>query len=116
MMIPKYGINAATPEDWNRLRKDHPAVEKSKATPPKATTTTTKTPKDTPLYKSNADTDCLEVIKARMPQEAFKGYLEGVCVEALWSYGSSDKSPEKLSKALVHLSRLLLEVTTDGSV
>jgi len=111
MNMPKYGINKATPADWDRVRKAHPAIEK--------TTVLDGAPLDdavnSPKHYGFGKIECIVAIQESMPPEAFKGYLKGNCMKYLWRYDYKGKRSEDLNKALWYLSRLSAEVNADSN-
>jgi len=109
-MIHKYGINAATPADWDKLRKDFPAVETSVVldnTAPKFTAD----PVNAPDHYKFGKVECIEAIKESMTTEAFKGYCKGNALKYLWRYDYKGKAVEDLGKAEWYLRRLKTEVS-----
>ena len=123
-------INNATPQDWDRLRKQHPPVE----APKRAIDETLMkvyldmaeaemNPFDDdeeqdvvtkPYHYNTGNIECIEAIEESMSEFAFKGYLKGNCMKYLWRYDYKGKPVEDLQKAQWYLARLLGEVVFDN--
>ena len=123
-------INNATPQDWDRLRKQHPPVE----APKRAIDETLMkvyldmaeaemNPFDDdeeqdvvtkPYHYNTGNIECIEAIEESMSEFAFKGYLKGNCMKYLWRYDYKGKPVEDLQKAQWYLARLLKEVVFDN--
>ena len=123
-------INNATPQDWDRLRKQHPPVE----APKRAIDETLMkvyldmaeaemNPFDddeeqdvvnNPDHYNTGNIECIEAIEESMSEFAFKGYLKGNCMKYLWRYDYKGKPVEDLQKAQWYLARLLKEVVFDN--
>ena len=113
-------INNATPQDWDRLRKQAPAIE------PTTDEAMMKVYVDmsreeleayifdddedvvnSPNHYNNGSIECIEGIQAAMSTEAFEGYLKGNCMKYLWRYDYKGKPVEDLQKAQWYLAKLL---------
>jgi len=113
-------INNATPQDWDRLRKQAPAIE------PTIDEAMMKVYVDmsreeleayifdddedvvnSPNHYNNGSIECIEGIQASMSDEAFAGYLKGNCMKYLWRYDYKGKPVEDLQKAQWYLAKLL---------
>ena len=122
-------INNATPQDWDRLRKQHPPVERK----PQIDETLMKVYLDMaeaemnpfdddeeqdvvtkPYHYNTGNIECIEAIEESMSEFAFKGYLKGNCMKYLWRYDYKGKPVEDLQKAQWYLARLLKEVVFDN--
>ena len=117
-------INNATPADWDRLRKQAPAIE------PTTVDDLMKVYVDmsqvelesyifddeeedavnNPDHYNTGNIECIEAIEESMSSVAFKGYLKGNCMKYLWRYDYKGKPVEDLQKAQWYLARLLQEV------
>ena len=128
-------INNATPADWDRLRKQAPAIE----------TTIDESMMEvyidmwneeldgydengyalkvsredwdavnSPNHYNNGSIECIEGIQASMSAEAFAGYLKGNCMKYLWRYDYKGKPAEDLQKAQWYLAKLLNVVVFEG--
>lgn len=108
--MQKYGINNATPADWDRLRKEYPAIETDKV---KSTIleNTTSDPVESPTHYNSGSIECIEAIKASMSNREYLGYLKGNVMKYLWRYDYKGKAREDLKKANWYLERLIGEVT-----
>ena len=108
----KYGINSATPADWDRLRKEYPAIETDKV---KSTVleNTTSDPVESPTHYNSGSIECIDAIKESMSEREFRGYLKGNVMKYLWRYDRKvkGKAREDLKKANWYLERLIGEVT-----
>jgi len=120
-------INNATPQDWDRLRKQHPPVERK----PQIDESLMKVYLDMadaelnpfddeedvvakPYHYNTGNIECIEAIEESMSEFAFKGYLKGNCMKYLWRYDYKGKPVEDLQKAQWYLARLLKEVVFDN--
>ncbi len=116
-------INNATPADWDRLRKQHPAIDESLM---KVYVEMTEEELDAyivddgedvvtkPYHYNTGNIECIEAIEESMSSDAFKGYLKGNCMKYLWRYDYKGKPVEDLQKAQWYLARLLGEVVFDN--
>jgi|TARA_R110000824_G_scaffold103790_1_gene246492 hypothetical protein len=131
-------LNDATPEDWDRLRKAHPAIEKT----PKSSledykpyismamqeahdmlieegcTLDLEWEEDVvnkPSHYNTGNIECIEAIEESMSSVAFKGYLKGNCLKYLWRYDYKGKQVEDLNKATWYLNKLTLVVTEENT-
>lgn len=132
-------INDATPADWDRLRKQHPALDESLM---KVYVGMTEEELDSyilseeeddevvftgypeeedeedavnnPSHYNTGSIECIEAIEESMTPEAYKGYLKGNCMKYLWRYDYKGKQVEDLEKAQWYLAKLLKEVVFDN--
>jgi len=122
-------INNATPADWDRLRKQAPAVE------PKTVDDLMEVyvemsqaelesymlddeeedAVNSPDHYNTGNIECIEAIEESMSSVAFKGYLKGNCMKYLWRYDYKGKQVEDLEKAGWYLRRLTAVVTEENS-
>ncbi len=113
-------INNATPADWDRLRKQAPAIE------PTTVDDLMKVYVDmsqvelesyifddeeedavnSPDHYNTGNIECIEAIEESMSSVAFKGYLKGNCMKYLWRYDYKGKQVEDLQKAQWYLAKL----------
>jgi len=119
-------INEATPQDWDRLRKQHPAIDESLMS---VYVEMTQEELDDYIFAEEEDVDvvnkprhyntgnieCIEAIEESMSSVAFKGYLKGNCMKYLWRYDYKGKQVEDLEKAGWYLRRLTAMVTEENS-
>ena len=133
-------LNDATPTEWDRLRKEHPAVEKDsidykpyidmamqeahaydheeairKALQDLATKqTVAEDVVNKPKHYNTGNIECIEAIEESMSSVAFKGYLKGNCMKYLWRYDYKGKQVEDLQKAMWYLALLTNIVTKEN--
>ena len=122
-------INNATPADWDRLRKQSPAIEPTidesmmKVYIDMSNEELTSYMFDDdeeqdavakPYHYNTGNIECIEAIEESMSEFAFKGYLKGNCMKYLWRYDYKGKPVEDLQKAQWYLARLLGEVVFDN--
>ena len=116
-------INEATPQDWDRLRKQHPPVEAPKRTIDETLmevyldmAEAEMNPFDddeeqdvvnNPEHYNTGNIECIDAIEESMSSVAFKGYLKGNCMKYLWRYDYKGKPVEDLQKAQWYLAKLL---------
>jgi hypothetical protein len=120
-------INEATPQDWDRLRKQHPAIDESLMS---VYVEMTQEELDAyifaeeeedvdvvnkPRHYNTGTIECIEAIEESMSSVAFKGYLKGNCMKYLWRYDYKGKQVEDLEKAGWYLRRLTAMVTEENS-
>ena len=134
-------LNDATPTEWDRLRKEHPAVEKDsidykpyidmamqeahayeheeavrKALQDLATKqTVAEDVVNKPKHYNTGNIECIEAIEESMSSVAFKGYLKGNCMKYLWRYDYKGKQVEDLQKAMWYLALLTDKVTKENN-
>ena len=108
-------LNDATPADWDRVRKQHPAIEKTgleawmKAAHDEDADLWEDEEEDmvgAPKHYNSGNIECIEAIEESMSSVAFKGYLKGNCMKYLWRYDYKGKQVEDLQKAQWYLSKL----------
>jgi hypothetical protein len=126
-------INNATPQDWDRLRKQHPPLEVPKRTIDEslmqvyldmaeeerwvdesleeiiARQDEEEDVVNNPDHYNTGNVECIEAIEESMTPEAFRGYLKGNCMKYLWRYSYKGKPVEDLQKAQWYLAKLLQE-------
>ena len=121
-------INEATPQDWDRVRQQHPAIEKTglektglEAWMQEAHEEEYADPYDIqydpvgkPKHYNSGNIECIEAIEESMSSHAFKGYLKGNCLKYLWRYDYKGKQVEDLQKAGWYLNRLTVMVTKEN--
>ena len=112
-------LNDATPADWDRVRKQHPAIEKTgleawmKAAHEEAEDIIDDVNK--PRHYNTGSIECIDAIEESMSSHAFKGYLKGNCMKYLWRYDYKGKQVEDLQKAGWFLQKLTAMVTEENS-
>lgn len=117
-------INNATPQDWDRLRKQHPAIDESLM---KVYVEMSQEELDAyiiddeeedvvnnPSHYNTGNIECIEAIEESMTPEAYRGYLKGNCMKYLWRYDYKGKPVEDLEKAQWYLAKLLQEVVFES--
>ena len=113
-------INNATPQDWDRLRKQAPAIETTiDEAMMKVYVDMSREELESYIFDEEEDVvnnpnhyntgsiECIEGIQASMSTEAFAGYLKGNCMKYLWRYDYKGKPVEDLQKAQWYLAKLL---------
>jgi hypothetical protein len=131
-------INNATPQDWDRLRKQAPAIEEPLMQVYLDMADAELNPFDdeekensideamakshywanskqedvvnSPNHYNTGSIECIEGIQASMSTEAFAGYLKGNCIKYLWRYDYKGKPVEDLQKAQWYLAELIKEL------
>ena len=136
-------INNATPQDWDRLRKQHPPVERK----PQIDESLMQVYLDladkerieyeakwedeslediiaredeedmvgAPKHYNTGNIECIDAIEESMSSVAFKGYLKGNCMKYLWRYDYKGKQVEDLQKAGWYLNKLTDMVEEENS-
>ena len=102
-------INNATPADWDRLRKQAPAIEDSLMVRYLDEAEKELEEEDmvgSPRHYNTGNIECIEAIEESMSSVAFKGYLKGNCMKYLWRYDYKGKQVEDLQKAQWYLAKL----------
>tara|TARA_B110000285_G_C15048409_1_gene575643 strand:+ start:494 stop:838 length:345 start_codon:yes stop_codon:yes gene_type:complete len=98
-------------KDWERLRKEIPAVENSidnaMAKSHYWANSKQEDVVNSPSHYTNGSIECIEGIQASMSSSAFKGYLKGNVQKYLWRYEMKGKPAEDLQKAQWYLAKLL---------
>ena len=109
-------INDATPADWDRLTRDHPAIGAyfSNAIEESHAINEEHDNINQPEHYNNGNIECIEAIEESMTTEAFQGYLKGNCMKYLWRYKYKGKPLEDLQKAQWYLSKLIQEEVFRG--
>jgi len=131
-------LNDATPAEWDRLRKEHPAMEKEEkvqdplynkwidAAMEEAHEMIVKESCtqdldwgecviNRPIHYNTGNIECIEAIEESMSSVAFKGYLKGNCMKYLWRYDYKGKQGEDLRKAQWYLDKLTIMVTEENT-
>ena len=133
-------INQATPADWDRLRKKHPAIDESLmsvyvemtqeeldeyifAEEEDDEVVFTGYPEEedeedavnNPSHYNTGNIECIDAIEESMSSVAFKGYLKGNSMKYLWRYDYKGKQVEDLRKAGWYLLRLTDIVIEENS-
>ena len=136
-------INNATPQDWDRLRKQHPPVERKPQideslmqvyldlADKERTEYEAKWEDESleeiiarqdeedmvgaPKHYNTGNIECIDAIEESMSSVAFKGYLKGNCMKYLWRYDYKGKQVEDLEKAGWYLNRLTDMVEEENS-
>ena len=112
-------INNATASDWDRLRKQIPAIEEPLMQVYLDMADAELNPFDDdaeedvvnkPSHYNTGSIECIEGIQASMSAEAFNGYLKGNCMKYLWRYDYKGKPLEDLQKAQWYLAELIKEL------
>ena len=110
-------INNATASDWDRLRKQTPAIEEPLMQVYLDMADAELNPFDDeedvvnkPSHYNTGSIECIEGIQASMSAEAFNGYLKGNCMKYLWRYDYKGKPVEDLQKAQWYLAELIKEL------
>ena len=125
-------INKATPADWDRLRKQAPALEDSlmaryldeaekeieeEMSKEELESQIFYEEEDmvgAPRHYNTGNIECIEAIEESMSSVAFKGYLKGNCMKYLWRYDYKGKQVEDLQKAQWYLQRLTTVVVFEN--
>ena len=131
-------LNDATPADWDRLRKAHPAIEKQEKVEDslynkwidpameeahemlikEGCTQDLDWGEDVinrPIHYNTGNIECIEAIEESMSSVAFKGYLKGNCMKYLWRYDYKGKQVEDLQKAQWYLNKLTEMVAEENT-
>ena len=131
-------LNDATPADWDRVRKQHPAIEKKTgleawmkaAHDEDADLWEDESLEDiiaredeeeeedmvgAPKHYNSGNIECIDAIEESMSSHAFKGYLKGNCMKYLWRYDYKGKQVEDLQKAGWYLRKLTAMVAEENS-
>lgn len=108
-------LNDATPADWDKVRKAHPAIEKT----PNSSLEDYKPYIDMAMKEAHHDVvnkpshyntgniECIEAIEASMELEAFQGYLKGNILKYIWRMSYKGKDLEDCKKSQWYLNRLI---------
>lgn len=109
-------INNATPADWDRLRRQAPALEDSLMARylDEAEQELEEDMVGSPRHYNTGNIECIEAIEEAMSSVAFKGYLKGNCMKYLWRYEYKGKQVEDLQKAAWYLQRLTTMVVVEN--
>jgi len=109
-------INNATPADWDRLRRQAPALEDSLMARylDEAEQELEEDMVGSPKHYNTGNIECIEAIEEAMSSVAFKGYLKGNCMKYLWRYEYKGKQVEDLQKAAWYLQRLTTVVVFEN--
>ena len=112
-------LNDATPEEWNALRNQAPAIEKTgleswmaaahremDIEPDMVTS---------PAHYNNGGIEAIDAIQASMSPIEFRGYLKGNCMKYLWRYDYKGKQVEDLRKTGWYLDKLTALVAEENS-
>ena len=123
-------LNDATPEDWDRVRKEHPAIERTPKSSLKdykpyismamqeahdilieeGCTLDLEWGEDVvnkPSHYNSGGVECIEAIEASMELEAFQGYLKGNILKYIWRMSYKGKALEDCKKSQWYLNKLI---------
>lgn len=67
-----------------------------------------------PSHYTGGDIECIDALKASMPQEQFLGYLKAAAMKYLWRYENKGKPIQDLRKSIWYTKRLIQELELDG--
>ena len=123
-------LNDATPADWDRVRKAHPAIERTPKSSLKdykpyismamqeahdmlieeGCTLDLEWGEDVvnkPSHYNSGGVECIEAIEASMELEAFQGYLKGNILKYIWRMSYKGKALEDCKKSQWYLNKLI---------
>ena len=123
-------LNDATPADWDRVRKAHPAIEKTPNSSledykpyismamqeahdmliEEGCTLDLEWGEDVvnkPSHYNSGGVECIEAIEASMELEAFQGYLKGNILKYIWRMSYKGKALEDCKKSQWYLNKLI---------
>jgi hypothetical protein len=105
-------INDATPADWNRLRREHPAIVKYADAAQEEANEIYPQDNDSvnhPGHYTQGNIECIDAIKESMSTEAWRGFLKGQVFKYVWreSLKHDSGGQECLLKAEFYLKRLI---------
>ena len=113
-------INDATPEDWDKIRKEHPAILKESIDfkpyidmAMQEAHALNEDMVNSPSHYTYGKVECIEAIQESMSAEAFKGYCKGAALKYLWRYERKAKPLEDLKKAQWYLNKLIEVVESE---
>ena len=89
-------------KDWERLRKEIPAIENPRPTEPAEEDVV-----NNPSHYNKGGIECIEAIEQSMTPSSFKGYLKGNVQKYMWRYESKTRPGEDLKKARWYLNKLI---------
>ena len=108
MTMPKYGLNNAKPEDWDRAAKNAKAVETKAIYAQMAEEEQREDLVNSPRHYTSGSIETIDAIKAALSPSEYRGFLKANCLKYIWREGKkSNKSKEDLLKAKWYLERLL---------
>jgi hypothetical protein len=96
--------------DWERLRKEIPALENNIDEAMAECHRDDWQEEDvvnSPSHYNSGGIECIEAIEESMTEEAFKGYLKGNVQKYMWRYEMKGKPAEDLKKARWYLNKLI---------
>ena len=108
-----------TLNDWERLRKEIPAVEPSKGPIDESLMQVyidmaeiEERDAINPDHYKSGDIEAIDCMKASMSSESFRGHLKATAMKYLWRYETKhpDEPLQDLSKCKWYLERLIKEV------
>ena len=114
-------LNDATPAEWDRLRKEIPAIEKVPKIDKAMKAYVDMADEELedvvnkPKHYNTGNIECIEAIEESMSSVAFKGYLKGNCMKYLWRYDYKGKRGEDLRKAQWYLNKLTEKIEEENT-
>jgi hypothetical protein len=100
-------LNDATPEEWNALRSQAPAIEKTGLESwMQEAHNISEDVVNNPQHYNNGNVEAIEAIQASMSPIEFRGYLKGNTMKYLWRYDYKGKPLPDLQKASWYLDAL----------
>ena len=102
----------ATREEWDALRKNHPALVKKwedfrEQYTDMQVDDVVEDVVNNPNHYNTGGVECIEGIESSMSPNAFLGYLKGNCLKYMWRYEYKGKPLEDLEKAQWYLNLLI---------
>jgi hypothetical protein len=128
-------LNDATPADWDRVAKEHPAIDPNDSVTLKPYTDMAMEEAhkmilkesctqdldwgedviNRPIHYNTGNIECIEAIEESMSSAGFKGYLKGNCMKYLWRYDYKGKRGEDLRKAQWYLNKLTEKIEEENT-
>jgi hypothetical protein len=115
MIMPKYGLNSVSPEEWDKVARNAKAVETKAIYAQMAEEEQHQQQQqqdedlvNSPRHYTSGSIETIDAIKAALSPSEYRGFLKANCLKYIWREGKkSNKSKEDLLKAKWYLERLL---------
>jgi len=111
MTMPKYGLNNAKPEDWDRAARNSKAEDTKAIYAQMAEEEQREDLVNSPRHYTSGSIETIDAIKAALSPAEYRGFLKANCLKYIWREGKksihSNNSKEDLLKAKWYLERLL---------
>jgi hypothetical protein len=111
--MSKLRLNDATPEDWNRLQREAPAIEAQRSglehweKHKDCSKSLLDDAVNNPCHYNSGSIEAIDAIEASMSREAFIGYCKGNTLKYIWRMTYKGKAVQDCKKAQWYLAKMI---------